>query len=584
MRALTYIAHSALVFGVDLLCCAAWAAQGDFCPTRPGIGPQRPLIFIPGTMGSKLCAADGSVLWSARDAQSVQTTLKSIDDLRLPPGGDNGDVVPCGVIDAPEIYAALDVEVLYQPLFTHLSELGYVWSARTSEEMLSGEIAVEAPAPAAFAFDYDWRLSNLENARRLNNFIARVAPTGEYDIVAHSMGGVIARIFLVREEEAARLKTLVLMGTPHRGAAKTLAVAYAGWTDIVEFRRTAVTLPSFYELLPRYPGCCHVSVNRGAVGGKAAPAGVFNPLDAEMWVGFPALPPDQQDRERLYDGDIHRMLAGAADIATTLDRSLRRHDDTFLLVSSVIDTTKSVTLNHSRSLWLNEELGQGDGAVTAVSASNFHDRTAIPLESASGHATIFADAVARANLCHALIDRESPPKSVPRQIIVDSKDVAAVARRRSPAAGKRLDALIARFGAFKVDVELKSFGFAGFERSWAAGQPVSIDLTLQYVPRIDFDRASGAQGGPLVAAEIATPLTEMVRERFIDRFCAESEGINACLDVGAVKERRSEGPIERIVIGFSGRAPDAPGMYAFRLAERVFGGFFYETLVVTTGD
>lgn len=48
-----------------------------------------------------------------------------------------------------------------------------------------------------FVFAYDWRRSNFANAVLLNDFVRANIPAGEdFDIVAHSMGGLLTRAFL----------------------------------------------------------------------------------------------------------------------------------------------------------------------------------------------------------------------------------------------------------------------------------------------------------------------------------------------------------------------------------------------------
>ena len=74
---------------------------------------------------------------------------------------------------------------------------------------------------------YDWRLSNVDNARRLNTavkarwkFGSPPRPKEKITIIAHSMGGLLARYFLESEElsGATLTRNLVTVGTPHLGA------------------------------------------------------------------------------------------------------------------------------------------------------------------------------------------------------------------------------------------------------------------------------------------------------------------------------------------------------------------------------
>ncbi len=66
-------------------------------------------------------------------------------------------------------------------------------------------MATEAdPSPPAplLPFAYDWRLGCADNAGRLAEFIASIQrryhdPSLKVDIVAHSMGGLIARYYIL---------------------------------------------------------------------------------------------------------------------------------------------------------------------------------------------------------------------------------------------------------------------------------------------------------------------------------------------------------------------------------------------------
>jgi triacylglycerol lipase len=93
-----------------------------------------------------------------------------------------------------------------------------------------------------------WYAARLE--ARLERLIAD-HPDG-VDVVAHSMGGVVLRVVLAsRVDLAARVRTVVTLGTPHRGTAA------ARWIPVLPElkalrRRSAflAALPSLVELVP----------------------------------------------------------------------------------------------------------------------------------------------------------------------------------------------------------------------------------------------------------------------------------------------------------------------------------------------
>src|SRR6185369_4292228 len=90
-------------------------------------------------------------------------------------------------------------------------------------------------------FAYDWRQDNVEAARGLDRLIEAIRrdyanPSLRVDIVAHSMGGLIARYYLrygtvdvldgseqqVTLYGTTRVRKLVLLGTPNMGSASSL--------------------------------------------------------------------------------------------------------------------------------------------------------------------------------------------------------------------------------------------------------------------------------------------------------------------------------------------------------------------------
>ena len=79
-----------------------------------------------------------------------------------------------------------------------------------------------------FVFTYDWRNSNIQTARLLKDKIQEIKDkTGasKVDIIAHSMGGLITRYYVISDLYQGDVDQVVFLGTPHRGAPK----AYLTW-------------------------------------------------------------------------------------------------------------------------------------------------------------------------------------------------------------------------------------------------------------------------------------------------------------------------------------------------------------------
>lgn len=79
-----------------------------------------------------------------------------------------------------------------------------------------------------FTFPYEWRDSNIENAKLLRdkiNEIKRVTKIPKVDVVAHSMGGLLVREYIESDYYQEDVDQLITLGTPHNGAPE----AYLKW-------------------------------------------------------------------------------------------------------------------------------------------------------------------------------------------------------------------------------------------------------------------------------------------------------------------------------------------------------------------
>ncbi len=127
-----------------------------------------------------------------------------------------------------------------------------------------------------YVFPYDWRLPTAANARRLVREIRRLRHKpmtslpgwdGTFDLVCHSLGGMVARAFLgvwaELEKTPAPLGHIVFVACAHQGALDAVEAMVRGQTAFLggrkELRKLARTFPSVYELLPTYPALVDAS-------------------------------------------------------------------------------------------------------------------------------------------------------------------------------------------------------------------------------------------------------------------------------------------------------------------------------------
>lgn len=93
------------------------------------------------------------------------------------------------------------------------------------EELAAGGYV---PEEDLFKFPYEWRDSNVENAKLLKEKIEEIKAQTKWpkvDVVAHSMGGLLAREYVESGYYKSDVDQLVTLGTPHNGAPE----AYLKW-------------------------------------------------------------------------------------------------------------------------------------------------------------------------------------------------------------------------------------------------------------------------------------------------------------------------------------------------------------------
>ncbi|PHS33455.1 MAG: hypothetical protein COA95_00285 [Methylophaga sp.] len=165
-----------------------------------------------------------------------------------------------------------------------------------------------------YVFHYDWRQDNVISAGQLADFIDQIQldygdPDLKVDIVAHSMGGLIARYYIRYGKQDVvgdndfdkkitmyggdHVRRVILLGTPNLGSVKTLNLFING-VDI-GFKQigteTLATMPSLYQLFPH-------PLNNWIVNGKGQPLD-RDLFDVEIWRRFQWSIFDPQVRQRI---------------------------------------------------------------------------------------------------------------------------------------------------------------------------------------------------------------------------------------------------------------------------------------------
>jgi pimeloyl-ACP methyl ester carboxylesterase len=277
---------------------------------------RNPVIVIPGVLGSKLVDPESRrVVWgaflgsyanpnSADGAGLVALPMRRGVPLREL----RDEVVPDGVLESVRV-SLFGLPVEQQAYVSILRTLG-VGGYRDQQLAEAGAIDYGSDHFTCFQFDYDWRRDNVENARRLHDFIVEKRAYVKrqlrerygierddlrFDIVAHSMGGLLARYYLrygtadlpedgspppVTWEGAENVERLVLVGTPNAGSLTSLKDLVEGTKLSFVLPRYAPALigsmPAIYQLLPR-------TRHRAVFDEVGAPVDVFDP---KVWSRF----------------------------------------------------------------------------------------------------------------------------------------------------------------------------------------------------------------------------------------------------------------------------------------------------------
>jgi pimeloyl-ACP methyl ester carboxylesterase len=222
------------------------------------------VVIVPGIMGSELTeSTTGKVLWGLSDPRwyvSAWTSGASLKALAL---DDDEQAGRYGRVTATRL--------LRFPAFAP-----FLAGHEPYTRLVKGLRAVAAHPDAVIEFPYDWRLPVAHNAtlladaahRHLLNWREQVAriesaghgPTGDEPrlvLVAHSMGGLLARHLALVPGMAEEIRATVTLGTPFFGAPKAVQILATGRGTPVRMPRSrlrelARRLPGLYDLLPVY--------------------------------------------------------------------------------------------------------------------------------------------------------------------------------------------------------------------------------------------------------------------------------------------------------------------------------------------
>ncbi len=218
---------------------------------------RNPVIFVHGFIGSKLKNRHTHESVWGRFINAIKRG--KTEDLGLPidaiPITENrDDLIPYS------LYERVAGVKFYGAVLEALTDVG---------GYRMGDINNPQPGDSLFVYCYDWRRDNVESAIGLGRAIRQIkarlkAPDMRFDILAHSMGGLVAEYYLkygmedvvsdgrehaVTYAGAPDIGRMILIGAPLRGTMSAFRVLNIGFSRTMS-PQVVFTMPSVYQLLP----------------------------------------------------------------------------------------------------------------------------------------------------------------------------------------------------------------------------------------------------------------------------------------------------------------------------------------------
>ena len=241
-----------------------------FATARSRTG-KRPVIVIPGTLGTELInSKTGEIVWpsafrTSQEGLPISPNLASNHD----------DLVPGKIIETVKLARLLPEVYVYRDLLVALRRYAGYRDGDWNNPSADGY------QDTFYVFPYDWRQDNVSNARELIRRIAQLKtklgrPDLKFNIVAHSMGGLIARYAAMYGDAdlpagdgpiqptwlgAAHISKIVMIGVPNEGSADAFSTLIEGYSITEGLRRRVpllnkltaedvVSTPAVFQLMP----------------------------------------------------------------------------------------------------------------------------------------------------------------------------------------------------------------------------------------------------------------------------------------------------------------------------------------------
>jgi pimeloyl-ACP methyl ester carboxylesterase len=241
-----------------------------FANARASTG-KRPVIVIPGILGSELInSKTGEKVWPSAFRTSEE-------GLPISPNveANRDDLIPGKIVETAKLAKLLPEVYVYRDLLEALRRYAGYREGDWENPDADGD------RDTFYVFAYDWRQDNVANARELVRRLQGLKDKLKrqdlkFNVVAHSMGGLIARYAAMYGDAdlpagdaaiqpnwngAALISKIVMIGVPNEGSADAFATLVEGYSVTEGLRRRvpllnkltaadAARTPSLFQLMP----------------------------------------------------------------------------------------------------------------------------------------------------------------------------------------------------------------------------------------------------------------------------------------------------------------------------------------------
>ncbi len=197
------------------------------------LSAHRPVVFVPGLMGSELWLGDERV-WP-----NIKLMIKNPEIFRLPA---EVPLEPRGVMN----------EIVIVPNLVKIEQCNRLGDYLVEELGYQREVDY-------LEFAYDWRYDVRRAARKLAEAIDNWGVSLPITLIGYSLGTLVSRYYVEHYGGKSKVERLILLGGPHHGVPKAATSLLLG-PKILPFgmmgerlRDVVATFESNYQILPTYP-------------------------------------------------------------------------------------------------------------------------------------------------------------------------------------------------------------------------------------------------------------------------------------------------------------------------------------------